>query len=78
MKEFKIKVNGMVCTGCENRVKNALSTIDGVQSVEASYKTKEVIADYKTGDVEVVAQDNVELNVLEEKIDDIGFEVVKE
>ena len=31
-----------------------------------------------TGDVEVVAQDNVELNVLEEKIDDIGFEVVKE
>ncbi len=69
MKEFKIKVNGMVCTGCENRVKNALSTIDGV---------KEVIADYKTGDVEVVAQDNVELNVLEEKIDDIGFEVVKE
>ena len=69
MKEFKIKVNGMVCTGRENRVKNALSTIDGV---------KEVIADYKTGDVEVVAQDNVELNVLEEKIDDIGFEVVKE
>ena len=53
MKEFKIKVNGMVCTGCENRVKNALSTIDGV---------KEVIADYKTGDVEVVTQDNVELN----------------
>ena len=69
MKEFKIKVNGMVCTGYENRVKNALSTIDGV---------KEVIADYKTGDVEVVTQDNVELNMLEEKIDDIGFEVVKE
>ena len=69
MKEFKIKVNGMVCTGCENREKNELSTID---------EEKEVIADYKTGDVEVVTQDNVELNMLEEKIDDIGFEVVKE
>lgn len=69
MKEFKINVNGMVCTGCENRVKNALSTIDGVKEVEA---------DFKTGQVRVKAQENVALDMLEEKIDDIGFEVVKE
>lgn len=69
MKETKIKVNGMVCEGCENRVKNALSTIDGVQSVEASYKT---------GEVTVTSNEEVPKTTLEEKIDDIGFEVVKE
>ena len=39
MKELEIKVKGMVCEGCENRVKNALSTIDGVDNVEANHKT---------------------------------------
>ena len=68
MKEFKIKVNGMVCTGCENRVKNALSTIDGVESVEASFKT---------GIVTVTTNKELDKSLLEDKIDDIGFEVVK-
>ena len=35
MKELKIKINGMVCGGCENRVKIALSEISGVESVDA-------------------------------------------
>lgn len=69
MKETKIKVNGMVCEGCENRVKNALSTIDGVQSVEASHET---------GIVTVKSNEKVDKSAIEEKIDDIGFEVVKE
>ncbi len=69
MKEIKIKVNGMVCEGCENRVKNALSTIDGVESVEASHKT---------GIVTVMSNKEIERSVIEDKIDDIGFETVKE
>ena len=69
MREIEIKVKGMVCGGCENRVKNALSSIEGVEKVEA---------DYHTGVVTVVASETVEREVLEEKIDDIGFEVVKE
>ena len=32
MKETIIKVEGMVCNGCENRVQNALKTIEGVES----------------------------------------------
>ena len=31
MKEIVLNVKGMMCGGCENRVKNALSTIEGVQ-----------------------------------------------
>ena len=69
MKETKIKVNGMVCEGCEKKKKNALSTIDGVQSVEASHET---------GIVTVKSNEKVDKSAIEEKIDDIGFEVVKE
>ncbi len=69
MKEMKIRVNGMVCEGCQTRVQNALSTIDGVISVDASYKTGIVIV--KTN------KDTLE-NTIKEKINDIGFEVIKE
>ena len=69
MKEIQIKVNGMVCEGCENRVKNALSTLDGVESVDASHKT---------GIITVISNKEIERSVIEEKINDFGFEIVKE
>lgn len=66
MKSEAIKVDGMVCGGCENRVKNALQTLEGVNSVEASYKD---------GIVKVDFDDSVDINKIKEKIEDIGFEV---
>ena len=69
MKETRIKVSGMVCGGCENRVKNALSTLDGVETVEASHET---------GVVTVMSNKEIERTIIEDKIDDLGFEVVKE
>ena len=66
MKEVVIKVEGMVCGGCENRVKNALKTLDGVDSVEASHEN---------GIVKVNLDDSVDVNKIKEKIEDIGFEV---
>ena len=66
MKETIINVKGMVCNGCENRVKNALKTIDGVEEVEANYKN---------GIVKVTSKEEVEESALKEKIEDIGFEV---
>lgn len=69
MKETVLKVEGMMCEGCENRIKNALSTIDGVKSVKA---------DHKTGIVTVEADENVAKDTMEEAIVDIGFDIVKE
>ena len=69
MKEIQIKVNSMVCGGCENRVKNALSTLDGVESIEASHKI---------GIITVISNKEIERLVIEEKINDLGFETVKE
>ena len=69
MKETIIKVKGMVCEGCENRVKNALGEVQGIEKVEA---------DYKTGLVKVLGNENIERKIIENTIEDIGFEVEKE
>lgn len=69
MKEIIINVKGMVCGGCENRVKNALGEVQGVKKVEA---------DYKTGIVKALTDENVERKAIENTIEDIGFEVVRE
>ncbi len=66
MKELEIKVKGMMCNGCENRVQNALKTIEGV---------KEVVANHATGIVKVTANEEVSENSIKEKIEDIGYEI---
>ncbi len=68
MKEIIIKVKGMMCGGCENRVKNAIKDIEGVENV---------IADHTTGEVIITTNDNVSQNIIEEVIENIGYEVVK-
>ena len=68
MEEIIINFKGMSCTGCENRIQNAVKTIEGVQ---------EVLADHKTGIVKVKAN-NINEKLIKEKIEDIGFEVKDE
>ena len=43
MKETNLIVNGMMCGGCENRVKNAIKNIEGVENVTADHNTGKVI-----------------------------------
>ena len=68
MSELKINVKGMMWTGCENRIKNAIGEIKGIKSVDANHKTGQV----------VINSDN-EVNIEEIKsvIEDIGFEVTE-
>ena len=68
MKEMIIKVNGMVCGGCENRVKNAVKSIEGVE---------DVTADHTSGVVTIKANEDVLEEKVKERIEDIGFEVVE-
>lgn len=63
---MKMKVNGMVCGGCEKRVENSLTTIEGV---------KEVMANHSDGTVLIKADRKIDKNIIKEKIEDIGFEV---
>ena len=69
MKEIDLKIKGMVCTGCENRIKKSLMNIKGV---------KEVFANHETGDVKVVSNDELSLNMIKEVLTKIGFEVVED
>ncbi len=66
MKELIFNVRGMMCGGCENRVQNALKTIDGVEEVKA---------DHITGTVTVTLNKEIDKSIIEEKIEDIGYEV---
>ena len=69
MKEFKIKINGMVCGGCENRVKTALLEINGVESVDANHNT---------GIVTIKAENDLEIAQIKERIIDLGYEIIEE
>lgn len=66
MEEIKLNVNGMVCGGCEKRVVNSLSTIDGI---------KEVIANHTNGTVIIKANKNINMDIVKERIEDLGFDV---
>ena len=69
MIEKNIKVSGMSCTGCENRIQNSLKTIPGVI---------EVNADHVTGNVSITSAMDISEDVIISKIEDIGFKVVKD
>ncbi|MBR6614133.1 MAG: heavy-metal-associated domain-containing protein [Clostridia bacterium] len=60
------KVEGMMCGGCENRIKNALSGIEGAVAVNASHETKTV----------TVEMDKDITNILKDKIEALGFDVI--
>lgn len=69
MKETNLIVNGMMCEGCENRVKNAIKNIEGVENVTA---------DHNTGKVIVISNNGVSKEIIKETLEDIGYEVVRE
>ncbi|MBQ3408797.1 MAG: heavy-metal-associated domain-containing protein [Clostridia bacterium] len=66
MIELILNVSGMMCEGCENRVKNAVGEIAGV---------KDVLADHNTGKVIIKMEDNTSVDEIKETIEDIGYEV---
>ena len=68
MKEFIIKVNGMMCEGCENRIQNSLKTIDGIENV---------VANHTNGTVTISAKDDSILETAKKRIENLDFEVIE-
>ena len=66
MEEFELKVTGMMCTGCENRVKKVVKEIKGIESVEA---------DHNTGIVKIKCDTDVNMKEVKEAIEDLDFKV---
>lgn len=66
MKETIIKVQGMACEGCENRIQNALKNIEGIEKVVANHKEGTVI----------VKANEIDIDKVKERIEDLGFTVL--
>ncbi len=66
MERKTISVTGMSCNGCEQNVTNTLTTLEGVNRVEA---------DHEADTVEVVADDSVTDDDIHAAIEQAGYEV---
>ncbi|GAD19174.1 copper ion binding protein [Helicobacter fennelliae] len=65
MKET-LKVNGMNCAHCENKIKTFVNELKGVKNTEVSLSTKEVSVEFESP---------ATLEQIKEAILDSGFEV---
>ncbi len=66
MEEIILKVQGMHCEGCENRIQKSVGKLDGV---------KNVVADFKAGTVTVTIEKEAKLDTIKERIENMGFSV---
>ena len=61
-------VDGMHCEGCENRIKNVIKGLDNIISVSANYKKKIVEIEY---------ENSIDVQLLKDKINNLGFTVME-
>ena len=68
--KIEIRISGMSCTGCENRVENVLKNIENVESVNASYNTGIVeIGIYNIKDLDI--------DMIKEILEDLGYDILE-
>ena len=68
--KIEIRISGMSCTGCENRVENVLKNIENVESVNANYNTG--IVEIGTNDIK-----NLDIDVIKEALEDLGYDILE-
>ena len=65
--EITLKIDGMMCSGCEKRVRNALMALSGVTAAEVSHET---------GTAVVTTDGTVEKSALETAVLNQGYDIV--
>ena len=65
MEQYEFTVEGMSCTGCEERVTKAVKHVEGVRRVDA---------DHETGTVAITADDGAEDDI-RQAIHDAGYDL---
>lgn len=63
-----VKIEGMKCEGCANRVKNSLKELKGIKKIDVILSNKEAIITYK----KELSNDDIN-----RKITALGFSVVE-
>lgn len=64
MKQIELKIDGIKCEGCVNRIKKVLSSIKGIDSYEISLEEKKLVLSVKKEKV---------LEEVIQKIEKLGF-----
>ncbi len=64
MKKIVLKIEGMSCDGCRNRLEKFLSKKKGIQKVEVSLEKKLAY---------IECEDNVSIDELNDYVDDAGY-----
>lgn len=65
MKEIKLKIEGMHCTGCSNRLEKVLNNTDGVEKATVSLEEKQAIITYN--------ESQIDIEKIKQAIKDAGF-----
>ena len=68
MKNIELIIEGMRCEGCVNRIKNALSTIKGIDSFDLSLEDKKLTLSLKKEKT---------IDEVIKKIETLGFGITK-
>ena len=68
MNKVILKIDGMHCSKCGERLENALSKREGIISCKVSFEDKEAVIKY----------DKISIKDIESYIDDIGFKSLGE
>ncbi|HKJ47386.1 MAG TPA: heavy-metal-associated domain-containing protein [Balneolales bacterium] len=69
MADVKLKVTGMHCEGCENKIRKMLPRIDSVDNVKADRNAELVEFTFNGNEDTLIA--------VKDKIADLGYEVVE-
>lgn len=65
MKEVKLNIEGMHCTGCSTRLEKVLNNVDGVEGAKVSLEEKK--ADIKYDETQISEKELIEA------VEDAGF-----
>lgn len=65
MKEIKLNIEGMHCTGCSNRLEKVLNNTDGVEKATVSFEEKQAIITYN--------ENQIDIEQIKQAIKDAGF-----
>ena len=68
MKEVKLYIEGMHCTGCSTRLEKVLNNVDGVEGAKVSLEEKK--ADIKYDETQVSEKELIEA------VEDAGFKAI--
>ena len=69
IKEIRLTIKGMTCTGCEAHIENEVTKLDGILNVNADYKAANAIVKYDTT--------KIDLQKIKTAILSTGYKIVK-